>query len=249
MAREHKAAPRALWTARRLADGNNLANGADMNGLKYQLTQLPAMVIAGAALGSLLLCLALPVEAASQGGRLYRYINAQGLVEISHAVPPSRVAQGYEVLDAGTGRVIETIAAQLSPEQLAVKRERDRTVEVCRQNIERVSSLYGSAEDIERARQQTRQSLETRITNLASGVTLEERRLEDSQRDAAQRERTGRAVTEDLLTSIDRSKAQIRALQAEIVQRRQEQEAEEQRFDEDRRLFEQGDCPAPADSG
>jgi hypothetical protein len=215
-----------------------------MNRLIPQLTRLPAIVAAGVALGSLLLCLALPVDAASQGGRLYRYTNAQGLVEISHAVPPGRVAQGYEVLDASTGRVLETIAPQLSSEQLAAKRERDRNDEACRQNLERVSSLYGSTEDVERAGQQSQRSLAVRIANLQSGIALEERRLEEYQRDAAQRERTGRAVTEDMLTSMDRSRAQVRALQAEIVQRRQEQEDERQRFDEDRRLFEQGDCPA-----
>lgn len=193
-------------------------------------------------------CLVLPLTLHAASGssapaaKLYRYKNEQGRIEISHAVPADRVAAGYEVLDARTGRVIESVARELTPAELAAKQERDRIELACRQNIERVRTLYGSARDIDVAQEQAERSIDTRIGNMETNLALERRRLEEQERFAAERERSGRPVTEDQLESMARSRSQIRAMETEIAQRQAEREATRARFAEDRRLFERNAC-------
>jgi hypothetical protein len=195
--------------------------------------------------------LGIAVDAAAAGpdvatGRLYRYRNAEGAVEMSNAVPADRVAGGYEVLDK-SGNVVERVAPQLTAEQVAAKVIHDREVAECRQNVERVASLYGSVADISAAADQAHKSIEARIGNLEGSLALERRRLEERESDAAQRERTGRKITPQLQQSIDLSRAQIESIGLEIKQRHAEQETAKARFAEDRRLFEKSDCGGDAD--
>lgn len=194
---------------------------------------------------------ALPAAGAeSASGKLYRYWNEQGAVEIGDAVPPEHVARGYEVLDAATGQVLETVAAELSPEELGAKQARDREADACRQNLARVEALYGTVKDVDAAAEQAHRALETRIGHLETSRTLELRRLEEQERDAAQRERTGRIVTPVMHEDMERSRARIGATEAEIAQRRQEQVQSKAQFEADRELFERGTCeaaPGPRD--
>jgi hypothetical protein len=189
--------------------------------------------------------LLLPV-AASAGGRLYRYLDEQGRVTISYTVPAHLAAGGYHILDARSGLVIDTVAPELTPEELAAQQQRERLVTQCRQTIERVTTLYGSMQDIDTAQRHTERAIETRIAHTETNLAVEQRRLEEHQSEAAYRERTGRPVTEDLLESIARSRAQIRTLEAEIEQRRKERAEAADRFAEDRRVFEAGSCEAVA---
>jgi small-conductance mechanosensitive channel len=209
---------------------------------------LPARVRAARLLAivGIVTALGLAVDAVAAGqetvaGRLYRYRNAEGAIEMSNAVPAERVAGGYEVLDK-SGNVIERVEPQLTAEELAAKVIRDRKVAECRQHVERVSSLYGTVADITAAAEQAQKSIEARIANLEGSLALERRRLEERESDAAQRERTGRKITRELQQSIDLSRAQIESIGREIAQRHAEQQTAKARFAEDRRLFENGDC-------
>jgi len=195
--------------------------------------------------GLVILVMLLPAAAAASG-RLYRYTNEQGRLEISHAIPAHRVAGGYQILDARTGRVIETVAPELTPAELQAQLQRERDEAVCRQAIDRVTTLYGSVQDIDAAQRHAERAIETRIAHTETNLALEQRRLEDHQREAAQRERSGRPVTEELLEGIARSRAQIRSMEVEIEQRRNEQVEARTRFVEDRRLFEAGTCQTVA---
>jgi hypothetical protein len=192
----------------------------------------------------LVFLIALPAHAADPEGvgpRLYRYKNAEGRVEISNAIPADRVAGGYDVLDL-SGRVLQTVAPQLTAAELAEKEARDRAANACRQNVERVLALYGSVEDIAAAEEQTRRSLDARISTLETNLALERRRLEEHESEAAQRERTGRVITPDITQNIARSRAQIEAIEVELVQRRVERDGAAAQFAEERRLFETGEC-------
>ena len=214
-------------------------------GGRARLTVVRAARVGSAVLGMVgCLFLGMPPEAGAQsaGDRLYRYKNEQGRIEISHAVPPDRAASGYEVLDGATGRVLEIVSAQLTPAQIAEKQARERAAEACRDNLDRVRALYGSASDIDVAAEQAELGIETRIGHLNTARALEQRRLEEQERDAAQRERTGRVVTPVMQEEMERSRAQIGAIDAEIAQRRAEQEASRAQFAADRALFEQGEC-------
>src|SRR6187455_1342798 len=81
------------------------------------------------ALGGAVDAIAAPAD--TSVGRLYRYRNAEGAIELSNAVPAERVAGGYDVLDK-RGNVIERVAPQLTSQQVAEKVVRDREMAECR---------------------------------------------------------------------------------------------------------------------
>ncbi len=194
--------------------------------------------LAAPALAGLLLALPL----VSQAGQLYRYNNEQGGIEISASVPNELVINGYQVIDSATGRVLRTVAPQLTAEQARLKAAREARLAQCSDTQRRVNSLYETLEDIDHAENQALDSIETRIINAQAGLTQlrnQERDLEDQ---AARLERSGHGVTASLVGDIDLAKTQIENLEVEILGRRVEQDEARKQFDRDREVFQQGDC-------
>lgn len=179
---------------------------------------------------------------ASWAGQLYRYANEQGGVVIGSTVPNDLVRNGYQVIDSSTGRVLRTIAAQLTPKQAKLKAAREKRYALCRDSQRRVNSLYETTEDIDHAEKQALASIETRIINAQASLTQmrnQERDLEDQ---AARLERSGHGVTPVLVGNIEQAKAQIQNLELETLGRRIEQDEARKQFDRDREVFAQGDC-------
>ncbi|NIP14334.1 MAG: hypothetical protein GWM88_06240 [Pseudomonadales bacterium] len=174
--------------------------------------------------------------------RLYRFLDADGQVAISHSIPSDRVKFGYEVVDAGSGRVIEVVEAQKSPEEIARLEREAAARKECEDALDRVYSVYQSEIDIENAEAQTLESLEQRIANAEFNLERAQRQKEGFEATAARLERSGKALDESLISNIERSQVQVDSLETEIVQRRQEQEAAKQRFTRDRVLFRQQSC-------
>ncbi len=178
----------------------------------------------------------------SWAGQLYRYANEQGGVVIGSTVPNDLVRNGYQVIDSSTGRVLRTIAAQLTPKQAKLKAAREKRYALCRDSQRRVNSLYETTEDIDHAEKQALASIETRIINAQASLTQmrnQERDLEDQ---AARLERSGHGVTPVLVGNIKQAKAQIQNLELETLGRRIEQDEARKQFDRDREVFAQGDC-------
>lgn len=78
---------------------------------------------------------------AQPAGRLYRFVNSQGKVEIPNSIPNDRVPQGCDVLD-DSGRLILRIAAQLTPAQIKQKRQKEVEQKACREGYLRVTAMY-----------------------------------------------------------------------------------------------------------
>lgn len=198
-----------------------------------------------AALGTALL--AMTLAPATWAGQLYRYANAQGGVVIGSNVPNDLVRNGYQVIDSATGRVLRTVAAQLTPKQAKLKAAREERYAQCRDSQRRVNSLYETNEDIDHAEKQALASIETRIINAQASLTQmrnQERDLEDQ---AARLERSGHGVTPILVGNIEQAKAQIQNLELETLGRRVEQDEARKQFDRDREVFLQGDCSVIAE--
>ena len=186
--------------------------------------------------------LLLSAAAGAHAGKLYRYINAQGATEIASSIPNELVVNGYQVIDSSSGRVLRTVAPQLTPEQVALKSARQEHIARCRDAQRRVNSLYQHSEDIDLAERQALESIETRILNAQASLTqlrIQERDLEDQ---AARFERSGHGVTAQLMTNIEKAKAQIETLEVEVLARRVEQDEARLQFDRDREVLVQGDC-------
>jgi hypothetical protein len=191
------------------------------------------------------LCLLASLAGVVQAGdmRLYRYKDLNGNLVLSYAIPGDRVAGGYQVIDAGTGRVLETVPAQLSPEQLAARQAREQARAACMADLERVQTLYSSEREIDRALEEALHSIDGRIKNAEANLTQlrgEQRKLE---KEAAQLERTGGALSEMLVGNIERTQTQIETLEAEVVQRHSDKETARARFAEDLAIFKRGRCP------
>jgi hypothetical protein len=178
----------------------------------------------------------------SWAGQLYRFANAQGGVVIGSTVPNDMVRNGYQVIDSATGRVLRTVAAQLTPKQAILKAAREERYSQCRDSQRRVNSLYETNEDIDHAEKQALASIETRIINAQASLTQMRNQELDLEDQAARLERSGYGVTAILVDSIAQAQAQIQNLELETLGRRIEQDEARKQFDRDREVFVQGDC-------
>lgn len=189
----------------------------------------------------------LPLSMA-QAGALYRYKNADGGIELSSSIPNDRVPFGYDVIDGASGRLLRTVAPQLTPAEAAAKAEHERRVGVCQIAQRRVQTMYESHEDIDNAEIKAMQSLETRIVNAQANLTHlrnQRSKLEDQ---AARLERSGKGVTPVLVGNLERASNQIETLLQEIDARRSEQLDTREGYELDRQIFSLGDCEVASKS-
>lgn len=199
--------------------------------------QRPAIVVA-----TLALALALPVQAA----QLYRYRNADGGLVIASSVPNDRVPLGYEVLDQNSGRLVRTVAPQLTPAQAAAKAEFERRFALCETAQRRVKTMYESDADIDAAEAQAMESVETRIINAQANLTHVRKQQGQFEEQAARMERNGQGINTILVGNLDRTRVQVASLEQEIEQRRQEQAQIAIEYNRDRMVFDLSACEKAA---
>jgi flagellar biosynthesis chaperone FliJ len=194
-------------------------------------------------IGLALLLTSVSVTAAS-ANVMYRYTNAEGTRVFSYTLPPDQARNGYEKVDLATGQV-EAVAPELPPEVLASQLQRDQAIADCRLELQRVYALYSSERDIGHAQAVALDSLEKRVGQIHDNIRLAERELEHLQKQAANLERAGRAVTADLVATIERRQSQIEVLYQEVAQRRNEVSQAEHRYGRELERFRDGTCPEP----
>lgn len=175
---------------------------------------------------------------------MYKYVNRDGNPVYSYTLPSEQARYGYQKIDAVTGQVLETVAPQLTGEELAEKLRRDAALKACRDELERIYRLYGSEADIERALQHALSSLETRIAQLQTNLRQAEREQERLRSQAADAERAGRQIPARLLDNIERGQSQLTTLAGEIEQRRAEQVQARARYARELERFRDGTCAA-----
>ena len=176
---------------------------------------------------------------------MYKYTNDQGDRVFSYTLPPGQARHGYQKIELGTGKVLETVAPQLPPDELAEQQRREQALRDCRNELRRIYTLYGTERDIQHAEAQSLESLERRVGQLQANLAIAERERAVLQGQAADAERAGRQIPASLVDKIERSQAQIDALQAEVVQRRDEQDRAQQRYRRELERFRDGTCPEP----
>ncbi|SDI66637.1 hypothetical protein SAMN05216588_12184 [Pseudomonas flavescens] len=159
---------------------------------------------------TLWLGLLLPLWASAS--EMYRYTNAQGITVIDRqGVPSEFIAQGYEVLNE-QGRVVRVVPPAPTPEEmkkLLADRERAKS-------DAQLLRLYSSLEDVDRARSRKLAELDGLI-GVANG-NLQSVRLQQAnlQQQAADQERAGRQVPEQLLGQINSQRDEQVRLKKEI---------------------------------
>ena len=149
---------------------------------------------------SLLFGLLLPIVAGAT--ELYRYTDHQGVPVLGRqGVPPEFIGKGYEVLN-DQGRVIKVVPPAPSAEEmqrlLADKARASSDAQLLR--------LYSTPEDIDRARDRKLAELDGLIGVARSNLQSARTQQGNLQSQAADHERAGRAVPENLLAQIDNQK-------------------------------------------
>ncbi|WP_445355383.1 hypothetical protein ACJJI5_01880 [Microbulbifer sp. EKSA008] len=159
--------------------------------------------------------LMLAVEAYGNNSRvLYRYTDHQGVLVINDAIPPEFVPNGYEILTL-TGRVVEVIAPQLSPEEYQAQLKLEAQREADRKLLKR----YNSIADIESARSRKLAVVEQDMAIMRSNISSLRRQIAQEEASAARTQRGGREVAPELLQRIADLQKEMKVLEERLSRR------------------------------
>lgn len=188
-----------------------------------------------------LLCLALLLGAGSLApsgyaqGKLYRYLNDDGIKVISSSIPPQYVGRGYEILNPN-GRVLQVV----EPEPTLEDREAFERERALKAEYEELARRYSSVKDIEAARDRRLASLETNISILKGNISNLSNQIEEQMRSAAKFERDGQKVPAYIFNNIDGLRAEVRSAEMVLQERVEEHQEIFDKFANDVALFEKG---------
>lgn len=187
-----------------------------------------------------LLWLLLPLLLQSQAGlaatKLYRYTDDRGVVSIDDHVPPEFVKNGYQVLTPN-GRVIETVAPQLSDAESERKRAAQAEAKRLQEWDKSLLLRYSTVDDIAAARDRAMREFDVRISILHSNLLSIKSQIESEQSKAADLERRGVKVPDAITQAIDELRREIADTEDSIVQHTQEKEKVRAQYEKDIERF------------
>lgn len=191
-------------------------------------------------IGAVMLLLASHLQAA---GQLYRYVNEKGVKVIDDAIPPEFVSKGYDII-LEDGTLLRRVPRQLSKEELELRnteesrqRLREEEAEQMRAWDKSLMLRYSSIEDIEAAQTRALRDLQIRISIQKSNLITIKAQIEREQQRAADIERNGREVPEELTKTIDSLRREVEDTEQSIQLRRQEIEAVKESYQRDMDRF------------
>lgn len=182
--------------------------------------------------------LGLSVYAAEKmtGKVYYRYINEEGVKVLDHSIPPKYVPNGYELVSI-SGKVLKTVEPAPSvadAERIARERELQRQQEKADKLLRR---RYSSLLDIEAAKTRSLQELQGNISILTSNLSNLRNQILIQQEQAANVERSGRTVSDELLKNLSALQAEEKDIQIQIKQRETEYRTMADKFDQDMKRY------------
>jgi len=158
----------------------------------------------------LMLGLLLPVLATA--AELYRYVDDRGVVVLDrHGVPPQHIGRGYQVLNE-QGRVIR----EVPPAPTAEEFQRLQADKARASADAQLLRLYASVEDVERAEARRLAELDSIIGLTQGNLQALRSQQRNLQKQAADHERAGRGVPENLLAQIANMEQEQASLQRDL---------------------------------
>jgi chromosome segregation ATPase len=169
---------------------------------------------------------------AAASGSTYRFTDENGQIVISHTIPQAASTRGYDILNS-SGRVIETIDPAPTAEEIAAREAKKRGEEKQERQLELDKKLLERfSHPDEAVRAMYRKIRELRgLSQLKRGnISVIESQLDTEQGRAADRERTGREISEATLKKIRRLESNIRQIEREISAQQAEIDAVKDQF-------------------
>lgn len=180
----------------------------------------------------------LPAEA---GPNIYCCQDTSGKKACGDILPASCVGRAYRVLGPG-GRIIKEVDAPLTPEQQAqrtAEEERRKEAEAAAKEKRRLDEAllqtYGSAADIDIARQ--RAEADNLATIKSAEAKIAEAKKQRKKLDQEAEFYRKKTLPPELAKSLKENEAEIQAQQSLIDQRTREVDAIRTRYDDDKRRY------------
>ena len=165
---------------------------------------------------SALLLLGLLASTAAQA-ELYRYVDDKGVVVLDrHGVPPQFIGRGYEVLN-DQGRVTQVVPPAPTAQERKLLLEAKARAETDAQLLR----LYASVADVERAKARRLSELDSIIGITRGNLQSLRTQQANLQSQAANHERAGRKVPEQLLVQIDNLAKEQASLRRDVERYKQ----------------------------
>ncbi len=181
---------------------------------------------------STLLVLAL-LPLAAEARQFFRYKDENGQIVINSSIPPEYVKNGYEIVD-DKGIVLKVVDPQLSEEEIRRRRQEQERIENQRARDAELRKLYRSPRDVDRAMNTWLGRLDMEIRLKENRIAILRTEYNELQSQAANQERVGKEVDENLLAEMAQIEEEISRYEAEIAEVEERQEEAQERFQADR---------------
>jgi hypothetical protein len=166
---------------------------------------------------------------------MYRYVNDKGITVIDRlGVPPQYIGKGYQVLN-DQGRVIR----EVPPAPTAAEIEQRKADAARASSDQQLMRMYTSVDDVDRARDRKLAELDG-LASVAKG-NLQSLKMQQAnlQARAADQERAGRQVPDDLVAQLSNLRSDEQRLQQDIARYQQLRIQAQNSFAADRARFAQ----------
>jgi len=181
-------------------------------------------------IGSSALLLLSLLGAAVVQAELYRYVDDKGVVVLDrHGVPPQFIGRGYEVLN-DQGRVTQVVPPAPTAQERQLLLEAKARAGADAQLLR----LYASVEDVERAKARRLSELDSIIGITRGNLQSLRTQQANLQSQAANHERAGRKVPEQLLVQIDNLAKEQASLKRDVERYRQTRKQAEMNYGQER---------------
>ncbi|MBL1263613.1 DUF4124 domain-containing protein [Candidatus Methylomicrobium oryzae] len=171
--------------------------------------------------------------------KMYRWVDENGKTFLSDQVPPEQVQHRREELSE-KGRVVQITEKAKTKEQIeldrrleALKKQQESIIARQKANDKVLLSTFRNLRDMEDTLKKKMHAIEGRIGLLGNNKHRAETELENHLQHAANLERSGEKIPAVLTQNIDKAKAQIKAVQAEIENQESKKRQEESAFEAD----------------
>ncbi len=177
---------------------------------------------------------------AATAGTLYRWKDDKGVTHMETFIPPEHAQGGYEVLDDRSFRIIETVPAALTEEELEAareeqqaERERQREAELQARHDRTLLATYANIDDMLMTRDGQLRTIDSIIQSIEQTILQQQEHLQSLLERAAAREQAGKKIPRQTLNAIANAREQITQIEKNLQENRAKRSDIETTFETD----------------